>query len=103
MPSFLCDYPAAGGDYQTCPTARHCLASAVVVGHMLLVFGGKGPTLHSKLAVCERFHMTDDVWSSAASMIEPLLLPLVAVAANKDLYCPTRFLYFSLWPPDAAV
>ena len=33
-------------------------ASAAVVGHMLLVFGGKDKPLNY-LAVCERFHMTD--------------------------------------------
>ena len=62
------------------PTARGS-ASAVVLGNVLMVLGGCDK--HDVLAVCEKFHMTDGVWSSAAPMIECLWTPLVAVVTNK--------------------
>ena len=68
------------------PTAR-CFASAVVLGNVLMVLGGWDKHYH-ELAVCEKFHMTDGAWSSAASMIEPLIKPLVAAAGNKIYIVP---------------
>ena len=62
------------------PTAR-CVASAVVVRHMLMVLGGRDKRTRS-LAACEGFHLTDGVWSSVASMMKPALRPLVAVAVD---------------------
>ena len=69
------------------PTAR-CGVSAVMLRNVLIVLGG-GDKHVNDLAVCEKFHMTDGVWSSAAPMIEPLWRPLVAVATNK-VYIVTR-------------
>ena len=68
------------------PTAR-CAASAFVVRHMLLVLGGRDKH-YNNLAVCERLHMTDGVWSSAASMMEPLWKPLIATVAGKVFIVP---------------
>ena len=71
------------------PTAR-CAVSAVVLEHVLMVLGGVDKRLN-ELAVCEKFHMTDGVWSSAASMIEPLWRPLVAAAGNKIYIVPRDY------------
>ena len=69
------------------PTARGGV-SAEVLGNVLMVFGGWGKHFKN-LAVCEKLHMTDGVWSSAASMIEPLGKLLVAAAGNK-IYIVTQ-------------
>ena len=71
------------------PTARHGV-SAVLLGNVLIVLGGCDKH-YTDLAACEKFHMTDGVWSSSAPMIEPLYRPLVAVAANKVYIVPRRY------------
>ena len=68
------------------PTARY-FASAAVVGHKLLVFGGRDKH-YNKLDVCESFHLKNVVWSSAASMLEYLCCPLVAAAGRKVYIVP---------------
>ena len=68
------------------PTAR-CNVSAVLLGNALMVLGGCDKH-YNNLAVCEKFHMTDGVWSSSAPMIEPLWRPLVAVVTNKVYIVP---------------
>ena len=68
------------------PTARRG-AAAVVLSNMLLVMGGMDK--HCRyLAVCERFHLADAVWSSAAPMMEALWSPLVGTAAGKVFVVP---------------
>ena len=68
------------------PTARR-FVSAIVLGHVLVVLGGWDK--HAiDLSVCEKFHMIGGVWSSAASMIVPLMRPLVAAAGNKIYIVP---------------
>ena len=67
-------------------TAR-CDASAVMLGNVIMILGGKDKHYH-RLAVCEKFHMTHGVWTSAASMIEPLILLLVATSGNKIYVIP---------------
>ena len=69
-------------------TARRGV-SAVMLSNTLMVLGGWGKR-NNKLAVCEKFHMTDGVWSSSAPMIEPLGRPLVAVVTNKVYIVPRR-------------
>ena len=71
------------------PTAR-CAVSAVLLGNVLMVLGGFDKH-DNELAVCEKFHMTDGVWSSSAPMIKPLWRPLVAVAANKVYIVPRDY------------
>ena len=68
------------------PTAR-CSVSAVMLGNVLMVLGGWDERKY-KLDICEKFHMVDGVWSSAATMIEPLRRPLVAAARNKIYIVP---------------
>ena len=68
------------------PTARGDV-SAIVLGHVLVVLGGWDKHYH-ELAVCEKFHMADGVWSSAAPMIEPLWGPLVAAEGNNIYIVP---------------
>ena len=68
------------------PTARGDV-SAVLLGNVLMVLGGEDKH-DNDLAVCEKFHMTDGVWSSSAAMLEPLWRPLVAVATNKVYIVP---------------
>ena len=70
------------------PTAR-CNVSAVLLGNVLMVLGGWDKH-YNNLAACEKFHMTDGVWSSAAPMIEPLSRPLVAVVTDKVYIVPRR-------------
>ena len=70
------------------PTARR-FVSAFMLANALMVLGGEDKH-GNKLAVCEKFHMTDGVWSSSAPMIEPLIRPLVAVATNKVYIVPRR-------------
>ena len=71
------------------PTAR-CNVSAVLLGNVLMVLGGLDKH-YNELAVCEKFHMTDGVWSSSAPMIEPLCRPLVAVVTNKVYIVPQDY------------
>ena len=71
------------------PTVRRD-ASAVMPEDVLMVLGGCDKD-NQKLAVCEKFHMADGVWSSAAPMLEPLWRPLVAAAAGKVYIVPRDF------------
>ena len=71
------------------PTAR-CGVSAAMLRNELLVFGGRDKH-NQNLAVCEKFDMTDDVWSSAAPMIESLYRPLVAAARDKIYIVPQDY------------
>ena len=68
------------------PTIRY-YASAIMLKHVLMVLGGWDRNGHD-LAVCENLQMRESVWSSAASMMEPLSKPLVAVAAHKVYVVP---------------
>ena len=68
------------------PTAR-CDVSALVLGNVLIVLGG-WDNYCSDLPVCEKFHMTDGVWSSAVPMVIPLCRPLVAATENKIYIVP---------------
>ena len=70
------------------PTAR-CDVSVVMLGNVLMVLGGCDKH-HNDLAVCEKFHMTEGVWSSSAPMLEPLYKPLLAVVTNKVYIVPRR-------------
>ena len=68
------------------PTARYGV-SAIVLSDILFVFGGRYD-VDNECNVCEKFHMRDDVWSPAASMMEEMFEPLVATALGKVFIMP---------------
>ena len=76
------------------PTARFW-ASAVelAIGDILFLFGGMDES-YNVLDVCEKFHVSDCVWSATASLVEPLCKPLVATAAGKVFIIPRVVLIF---------
>lgn len=61
-------------------------AAALELGEILLVFGGEDNS--GSMDVCEKFHMTDGVWSSAAPMKETLSKPHVTTAGGKVFIVP---------------